>query len=52
MDLLEVVWRNPFTFVITAFVVSISFIVWVGVQFDRQQQRRSTVGVEDEVHFN
>lgn len=52
MDYLGVMFWSPYTSVVTAVVVAVSILIFLGVQFDRQQQRKSTIGIEDEVDFD
>lgn len=51
MEYAEVVLGSPYAFVATAVVVAVSLLVFLGVQFDREQQRNSTIGIKDEVCF-
>jgi hypothetical protein len=46
----EVLLGSPYVVALTAITVLAS-LVWLGVWFDRQQQRASTVGVKDEVNL-
>lgn len=43
-----VLLSSPYA-VAAALIAVLVSLVWLGVSFDRQQQRNSTVGVEDEV---
>lgn len=44
--ILDVLWPNPYTL---AFVAIILLLVWLGVQYDKLLQEKSTVGIRNEV---
>lgn len=49
---IELVYSNPYVVTAFVFVVFLSLLTWAGVRFDRQQQRKSTVGIKNEVGNN
>ncbi len=40
---------DPYVLIAACIAVLVSLGVWLGVRFDREQQKKSTVGIEDEV---
>lgn len=46
---IEAVLRSPFIHVATLLIATVSFLVCMGVRFDRAQQRKATRGIKDEV---
>lgn len=44
----NVLLGNPYV-VASAIITVLVSLVWLGVRFDRQQQKNSTVGIQDEV---
>ena len=36
-------------FALSAVLIISAFLVWLGVRFDKEQQRKSTIGIQDEV---
>ena len=47
--LVEFVIRSPYVLAVTAILVLASLSIWLGIRFDKQQQRKSTLGIKDEV---
>ncbi len=43
-------WTSCASFV-TAVILGICILVYKGVQYDRDQRRKSTIGIKDEVTF-
>ncbi len=46
---MDLVYSSPYIVSASFFVLFLSLLTWAGVRFDRQQQRKSTIGIKNEV---
>lgn len=49
LEFFEVLWSSYYAISLALFLVAVSVLVCLGVRFDRQQQRKATEGIKDEV---
>jgi len=49
MDALSAVDWSTFGYFATSVCLGLSLLVFLGVQFDKDQRRKSTIGIKDEV---
>lgn len=52
MEVEEYVWLGPYAAAVTLILAVVSVFVWMGVRFDRNQQKKAVEGVKDEVCYN
>lgn len=49
MDVLVASDWNTYAFCVTTVVLGVCLLVFLGVKFDKDQQRKSTIGIKNEV---
>ena len=50
MDVLSALDWSTVVFFFSSIFLGISFLVFLGLQFDKEQERKSTIGIKDEVY--